>query len=158
MFSLLGTKDRTRGNTPGPLGPGLGPSHCDFRCRQFTKASYKFGPNPRWVGGNRVHLLTTRATSHGRGHKFRKESEMFESDSLQSHRLQHTRLPCLSPSPRACSNSCPLSQWCHPAISFSVVPSSSCPSSFPALGSFPMSLLFSTGGQSTGVSASTGGV
>ena len=119
MFSstLPGTKDRTRGNTPGPLGPGLGTSHCDFRRCQFTKASYKFGPNPRWVGGNRVHLLTTRATSHGRGHKFRKELEMFESvccsvmsDSLQSHRLQHTRLPCLTPSPRACSNSCPSSQ------------------------------------------------
>ena len=76
------------------------------------------------------------------------------SDSLWPHRLQHTRLPCPSPTPRACSNSCPLSWWCHPNISSSVVPFSSCPQSFPASGSFPMSQFFSSGGQSIGVSAS----
>ena len=66
----------------------------------------------------------------------------------------HTRLLCPSPSPRACSNSCSLSQWCHPTISSSVIPFSSCPQSFPALGSFPMSQLFTSGGQSVGASAS----
>ena len=77
------------------------------------------------------------------------------SDSLQPHGLQHARLPCPSPSPRACSNSCLLSQWCHPTISSSVVPCSSCLQSFPASGSFPVSHLFTSGGQSIGVSAST---
>ena len=75
------------------------------------------------------------------------------SDCLQPHDLQHARPPCPSPTPRVHSNSCPLSQWCHPAISFSVVPFSSCPQSLPTSESFPMSQLFSWGGQSTGVSA-----
>ena len=75
------------------------------------------------------------------------------SDSLQPHELQHTRPPCLSPTPRVHSNSCPSSQWCHPAISSSVVPFSFCPQSLPASESFPMSQLFAWGGQSTGVSA-----
>ena len=75
------------------------------------------------------------------------------SDSLRPHGLQHTRLPCPSPTPRACSNSCPSSQWCHPTISSSVVPFSSCLQSFPASGSFPISPFFASGGQSTGVSA-----
>ena len=73
---------------------------------------------------------------------------------LQPHGLQHTRLPCPSLSPRVCSNSCPLSQWCYLAISSSVVPFSSCLQSLPASESFPMSQLFAWGGQSTGVSAS----
>ena len=77
------------------------------------------------------------------------------SDSLWSHELQHTRPPCPSPTPGVYSNSCPLSQWCHPAISSSVVPFSSCPQSLPASGSFPMSQLFASGGQSIGVSASS---
>ena len=76
------------------------------------------------------------------------------SDSLQPHGLQHARLPCLTPTPGAYSNSCPLSQWCHPTISSSVIPFS-CLQSFPASGSFPMSQLFASGGQSIGVSAST---
>ena len=76
------------------------------------------------------------------------------SDSLWPHGLQPTRLPCPSPTPRVCSNSCPLSRWCHPTISSSVIPFSSCPQSFPASGSFPMSQLFASGGQSIGVSAS----
>ena len=76
------------------------------------------------------------------------------SDSLWLHGLHHARLPCHSPTPRAYSNSCPLSQWCHPTISSSVVPFSSCPQSFPASGSFQMSWLFALGGQSIGVSAS----
>ena len=77
------------------------------------------------------------------------------SDSLQPHEPQHARLPCPSPTPRAYPNSCPLSQWCHPTISSSVIPFSSCPRSFPESGSFPMSQLFASGGQSIGVSAST---
>ena len=77
------------------------------------------------------------------------------SNSLWLHGLQHTRPPCPSPTPGAFSNSCPLSQWCHPTISTSVVPFSSRLQSFPALGSFPTSQLFTSGGQSIGVSAST---
>ena len=76
------------------------------------------------------------------------------SDSLWSHELQHTRPPCPSPTPRVQSNSCPLSRWCHPAISSSVIPFSSCLQSLPVSGSFPMSQLFAWGGQSIEVSAS----
>ena len=76
------------------------------------------------------------------------------SDSLQLHESQHARPPCPSPTPGVHSDSCPLSQCCHPAISSSVVPFSSCPQSLPASESFPMSQLFAWGGQSTGVSAS----
>ena len=74
------------------------------------------------------------------------------SNSLRAHGLQHTRLPCPSPTPRACSNSCPSSRWCHPTISSSVIPFSSCLRSFPASGSFPMSQFFTSGGQSFGAS------
>ena len=76
------------------------------------------------------------------------------SNSLRPRGLLHTRLPCPSPSPRVCSNSCPLSRWCHPTISSSVVPFSSCLQSFPASGSFLMSQFFAAGGQSIGASAS----
>ena len=75
------------------------------------------------------------------------------SDSLQPHELQHARPLCPSPTPGVHSNSCPSSRWCHPAISSSFVPFSSCPQSLPASGSFPMSQLFAWGGQSIGVSA-----
>ena len=84
-----------------------------------------------------------------------KFSRSVVSNSLRPHGLQRPRLPCLSPTPETCSNSCPSSQWCHPAISSSVVPFSSCPQSFPASRSFQMSQLFTWGGQSIGVSAST---
>ena len=76
------------------------------------------------------------------------------SDSLRPHELQPTSPPCPSPTPRVHPNPCPLSLWCHPTISSSVVPFSSCPQSFSALGSFPMSQLFASGGQNIGVSAS----
>ena len=76
------------------------------------------------------------------------------SDSLRPHGLSHARPPCPSPTPGVHSDSCPLSQWCHPTISSSVVPFSSCPQSFPASGSFPVSQFFAWGGQSIGVSAS----
>jgi len=87
-----------------------------------------------------------------------KLSVQFSSVHLLScvwpHRLQHTRLPCSSPTPIVYSNSCPLNHWCHSIISSSVVPFSSRLQSFPVSGSFPMSQLFASGGQSTGVSTS----
>ena len=76
------------------------------------------------------------------------------SDSLRPHELQHTRPPCPSPTPRVHSNSCPLSGWCHPTISSSVVPFSSHLQSFPISGSFPMSQVIVSGGQSIEASAS----
>ena len=76
------------------------------------------------------------------------------SDSLRPHEPQHARPPCPSPTPRVHPNSCPLSRWCHPTISSFVVPFSSWPQSFPTSGSFQMSQLFASGGQSIGVSAS----
>ena len=77
------------------------------------------------------------------------------SNSLQPHELQYARPPCPSPTPWVHPNLCPLCRWCHPTISSSVVPFSSCPQTFPALGSFQMSQLSTWGGQSTAVSAST---
>ena len=77
------------------------------------------------------------------------------SNSLWPHELQHARTPCPSPPPGVYQNPCPLSWWCHPTISFSVVPFFSCPQSFPASGSFEMSHLFASGGQTIAVSAST---
>ena len=77
------------------------------------------------------------------------------SDFLRPHELQHTRPPCPSPTPRVHTNPCPSSQWCYPTISSSVVPFSSCPQSFAISGSLQMSQLFTSGGQSIGVSAST---
>ena len=80
-------------------------------------------------------------------------SHSVKSNSLQTHGLQHARLPYPSLSPGVCSNSCPLNWWCHPTISSSVIPFSSCPPSFPASGSFPKGWLFTLGGQSIGASA-----
>ena len=76
------------------------------------------------------------------------------SDSLQPHEPQHARPTCPSPTPRVLPNPCPLNLWCHPTISSSVIPISSCPQSFPASGSFQISQTFASGGQSIGVSAS----
>ena len=81
-------------------------------------------------------------------------SHSVTSDSLQPHESQHTRPPCPSPTPGVHSNPCPLCRWCHPTFSSSVIPFSSCPQSCPASGSFPMSLFFVSGAQSTGVSTS----
>ena len=91
-------------------------------------------------------------------HKFKQESVQFSrsvvSDSLWPHELQHARPPCPPPTPGVRPNPCPLSRWCHPTISSSVIPFSSHPQSFPASGSLQMSQLFTSGGQSIGVSAS----
>ena len=102
-----------------------------------------------------VQLLATPwITAHEASLSSVQFSRSIVSDSLWPHELQHARPPCPSPTSRVHPNSCPSSQWCHPAISSSVVPFSSCPQSFPASGSFPMSQLFTWGGQSIGVSAS----
>ena len=77
------------------------------------------------------------------------------SDSLWPHEVQRSRPPCPSPTPRVHPNPCPSRRWCHPTILSSVVPISSCPQSFPASGSFPMSQFFTSGGKSIGVLAST---
>ena len=84
----------------------------------------------------------------------REFSRSIMSDSLRPHGLQYARPPCPSPTSRIGSNSCPLSRWCHPTISSSVVRFSSCPQSFPASGSFPVTQFFTSGSQSFGVSAS----
>ena len=93
--------------------------------------------------------------NEGASHSSVQFSHSVMSNSLQPHGLQQARLPCPSPTPRVYSNSCPLSQWCHPTISSSVVPFSSCFHSFPASGSFPISQFFTSGSGSTRVSAST---
>ena len=93
-----------------------------------------------WAGGDKTKLLLFSCS--------------VVSDSLWPHGLQHTRLSCPLLPPGVCSNSCLLSRWCHPTISSSVIPFSSCLQSFPASGSFPMSQLFASGGQSIGASAS----
>ena len=90
--------------------------------------------------------------SHEIGHQF---SRLVMSNSLWHYGPQHARLPCPSPTPRVYSDSCPLTQWCHPTISSSVVPFFSCLQSFPVSGSFQMSQFFKSGGQSIGVSPST---
>ena len=87
--------------------------------------------------------------------KIESVSHLLVSNSLQTHELQHTRLPCPSPFPRICSNLFPLSWWCHPTILPSVIPFSSWHQSFPASGFFPMSQLFTLGCQSIGASVST---
>ena len=84
---------------------------------------------------------------------FSSVQSLSQSDSWRPHESQHARPPCPSPTPRVYPNSCSSSQWCHPTISSSVVPFSSCPQSLPASGSFSMSQLFTWGGQSIGVSA-----
>ena len=101
-----------------------------------------------------THLETTFNMSFLIWNKNIQFSHSVVSDSLWPHESQHARPPCPSQPPGVYSNWCPLSRWCHPAISSSVVPFSSCPQSLPASGSFPMSQLFTWGGQSIGVSAS----
>ena len=101
--------------------------------------------------GSKPGLLHCRQILYQLSHSSVQFSHSVVSDSLRPHESQHTRPPCLSPTPGVHSDSCPSSQWCHPA---SVVPFSSCPQSLPASESFPVSQLFAWGGQSIGVSAS----
>ena len=101
--------------------------------------------SPTLAGG----FFITSATWQAMVHQFQFQfSRSVVSDSLQPHELQHTRPPCPLPTPGVYLNSCPLSRWCHPTISSSVIPFSSHPQSFPASGSFEMSQLFTSGGQS----------
>ena len=100
---------------------------------------------------SRITLLTPVNPKRKRSVQF---SHSVVSNSLQHHEPQHTRLPCPSPTPGVHPNPCPLSWRCHPTISSSVIPISSCPQSFPASGSFPVSQLFTSGRQNIGVSAS----
>ena len=111
--------------------------HCIFLCLSFSHSAAKQGSVFPLLVGSSVQF-----------------SRSVVSDSLRPHESQHARLPCPSPTPGVYSNLCPSSRWCHLTISSSVVPFSSCPQSLPASGSFPMSQLFTWGGQSTGVSAS----
>ena len=113
------------------------------------------GWNPHllnWQAG----VFATRATYRKRWARTKTQTGCSVSKSCQTlcHSMQHATLPCPWSSPRVCSNSCPLSWWCHPTISSSVISVSSCLQSFPASGSFPVSQLFPSGGQSTGASAS----
>ena len=103
----------------------------------------------RYIRTKFLHFIDTQFSS------IQLFSRSVVSDSLRPHESQHARSPCPSPSPGVHSNSRPLSRWCHPAISSSVVPFSSCPQSPSASESFPMSQLFAWGGQSTGVSVLT---
>ena len=102
---------------------------------------------PSFIKNSRVFKYLIR----GKHYQF---SRSVKSNSLRHHEPQHARPPCPSPTPGVHRNSCPLSQWCHPTISSSVIPFSSCLQSSPESGSFQMSQLFPSGGQSTGVSAS----
>ena len=105
-----------------------------------------------------ARLFSHIRTKWKRGHLWTREMSCQFIFSVVSnsyaYRLQHARLPCTLPTPRACSNSCGSSQWCHPTVSSSVVPFSSCLQSIPASGSFPMSQFFPSGGLSIGTSAS----
>ena len=113
---------------------------------------------PNHSGGKGKYHLVSSYSAQGvvpdSSHRSVHFSHSATSNSLQPHELQHTRLPCPSPNPKAYSNTSPSSLWCHPTISSSVVPFSSYLQSFPASGSFPMSQFFTSGGQSIGVSPS----
>ena len=106
------------------------------------------------VRGNALMKITSQLSANTSPRLAVQFSQSVVSDSLRPHRLQHARFLCPSPTPGACLNSCPSSQWCHPTISSFVVPFSSCLRSFPASGTFPKSQFFVSGGQSIGVSAS----
>ena len=117
---------------------------CGLLCVTHNTWRRKWQPIPVFLPGK----------SHGRrnlvGYSLVQFSCSVVSDSLESHGPQHARPPCPSPAPGVCSNSSPSSRWCHPTISSSVVPFSSCLQSLPASGYFPMSQLFTSGGQSIG--------
>ena len=139
---------------------------CTCRCKTFF-CLWQLCPSENWAwrwcsclacgdpGSAKCAGTQTASTAGIMTLQFSQFSHSVMSDSLQPHELQHARPPCLSPTPGVYPNSCPLSQWYHPAISSSDAPFFSCLQSFPASGSFPMSQLFSSGGQSIGVSAST---
>ena len=117
------------------------------KCQELFETSHSFIYLIIWFESEAIH-------TYPELHILVQFSCSVVSNSLWPHESQHTRSPCPSPTPGVYPNSCPSSQWCHPAISSSVVPFFSCPQSLSASGSFPMSQLFTSGGQSIGVSAS----
>ena len=134
-------------NTPGDLpNPGIKPASPALTGRFFYHCTTWDAP----ANGKRDTNLNLSWTFSSV-----QFSHSVVSNSSRPHEPQHTRPPCPSPTPRAYPNSCPLSRWCHPNISSSVVPFSSCSQSFPASESFQMSQLFASCGQSNGVSTST---
>ena len=114
----------------------------------ITSSVQQMKQNQKWIAKLQVRLVLLKYFSSVQ------ISSSVVSNSLRPHESQHTRPPCPLPTPGVYSNSCPSSWWCHPAISSSVIPFSSCPQSLPASGSFPMSQLFSWGGQSIEILAS----
>ena len=124
-----------------------------------TMPKKKKSKKAKWLSEEAWQTVEERweVKSKGEGERFSSVqfSRSVVSNSLRPHELQQARPPCPSPTPGDHSNPCPLSWWCHPTISSSVIHISSCLQSFPASGSFPMSQLFTWGGQSIGVSAST---
>ena len=125
-------------------------AHCSAASNSQTTGATETPPDSRMAEEDVVHRYTGMSSS----------VQSLSRDSLWPHGLQHARLSCPLPTPGACSNSCPSSRWCHPTTSSSVIPFSSHLTlthlqSFPASGSFPVSQLFTSGGQSIGVSAST---
>ena len=114
-----------------------------FTCNEGPELASAFTPRPQAANNGQSREV-----------QFSSVQSLSRVRLFVTHESQHTRPPCPSPTPGVHPNSCPSSRWCHPAISSSVIPFSSCPQSLPASGSFPMSQLFAWGGQSTGVSAS----
>ena len=158
-------------HSPSPWGVGGGPkfwagrkeiSHLELQCPSCARMTTLVGPHRNKVHWNSVKKKkkTTPKFSRQASIWIPKStwlllfSRSVMSYSLRPHGLQHARLPCPSPTPGACSNSCPSSWWCHPTLSSSVIPFSSCLQSFPALESFLIIRLFASGGQSIGASAS----
>ena len=139
-----------------PWQHDLSTSSCPLHSLQPGVSSYYWSVDfSAWGAYQRKHwsVCSSSDVRHGRISSVQfSHSVVF--DSLRPRGLQHARSPCPLPAPRVYSNSCPLSRWCHPTISSSVIPFSSCPQSFPASGSFQMSQFFASGGQSIGVSAS----
>ena len=140
--------------TEEPVGlPSMGLHRVGHDWRDLAAAAAGFSCGPREVS---QATEKDQRFQHSNSLWFRwaQFSHSVVSNSLRHHGLQHARPPCPSPTPRAYPDSCPSSQWCHPAISSSVVPFSSCLQSCPASGSFPMSQFFTSSAQSIGVSAS----
>ena len=158
-FQPLKNNQRLRGLSGFPQSLRLGGSHfegcisnvfvqrCVCSCWERPADTENLSP---WLHA----ALICRLSKHLLWHDLLLFSCSVMSDSLWPHGLQHARLPCPSLSPRVCSNSCPLSWWCHPTISSSVTRFSSCPQSFPTSGSFPVNWFFESDGQSIGASAS----
>ena len=145
-WAHMETNDRT-----GWLPWGTLPNMKKNLYLSFSNCSQKFKQRKIYKFILRVHYYPDTKTIQSVSHF----SHSVVSDSLRHHESQHARLPCPSPTPGVHSDSRPSSQWCHAAISSTVIPFSSCPQSLPASESFPMSQLFASGGQSTGVSASS---